>query len=163
MSRSFALLLFAVGGLAGCRAASRPAPSADCSNPYGFAADLSRPRIPVASPPAAGMAIVIGTMTDSTSGRGVESSVVNLFGIGASAKDTVSGRPDSTGAFMILVRPGRYKLQAGRPNYHLIRDTVVVRPGIDTLLLSPQRGAPLCHVSYLPCAVVRNGNGECST
>ena len=134
--------------MTGCRTHPSSVGKYDCPNPYSLAAETLPPRIPTEVNGIPDGTVVVGTVVDSVSGRGVISALVRLIGIAPNGKDSALGRADSSGAFTIVgVRPGRYRLSAGAANYRLDQDSIAVRPGLDTVQIVLKRGAPICRVT----------------
>jgi len=141
------LILAATICAVGCRRAGVSGAPTACPNPFSLASEQIAPRIPTVSRPVQGKATIVGAIVDSTSGRAVIAGVVRLTGIDDAAGELTFANTDSAGGFAAVgVRPGRYRRMLGAANYRLLRDTIVVAEGVDTMLVALQRGLPICRV-----------------
>jgi hypothetical protein len=142
----FAVLAWSLLSLAGCRAAAQSFAIEDC-RPFGqVVPEGTTLSLPAAAPAASrGMATLIGYVADSTSGRGVGRTVVLL--VNADRGDSVVASTDSVGRFSVDgLRVGRYRYTIRSVNFQQRRDSIAIRPGVDTLRAVITRGPPLCSV-----------------
>jgi hypothetical protein len=144
--RRLTALVCSVCAIVACRTMAKSSPIEDC-HPFGQVAPEGTPlTLPVVAPGVQqGSAVLIGYVADSTSGRGVRLAAVLL--VSFDKRDSVAASSDSTGRFTIDgVRPGRYRYIVRSVNFQQRRDSLDVRPGIDTLRVVLARGPPLCSV-----------------
>jgi hypothetical protein len=88
-----------------------------------------------------------GTVADPATGLGIQQAMLRLRSLDGGTPDTIVVFSDSSGGFTVpALALGRYAVTVGSRNYHLLRDTIVVVVGLDTLRPSIQRALPVCSV-----------------
>ena len=144
--KRFVVAMIVLASLGCHRGAVETQARTDCPNPYRLSANAKAASLPGApAPTASGLATIVGFVADSTSGTGLDGAVVRLTAL--ATRDSAWARTDSAGRFAFTaLRPGRYRAWAGTANFRVMRDTIDLQPGVDTLRVVLERGLPLCNV-----------------
>jgi Carboxypeptidase regulatory-like domain len=116
----------------------------DCPQEFALSGEAaSLPAIPKSNPN--GVATLIGYAADGTSGVGLHGAIIRLQAV--VTHDSAWTLSDSVGRFTISeLRPGRYQYQVLSVSFQQLRDSIDLRPGVDTLRAALKRGLRLCNV-----------------
>jgi hypothetical protein len=135
--------------LAGCRTSAVPNPDEAGCRPFAQVSPVgTRAMVPLRGLVVPTGAAIVGYVADSGSDRGVIGALVMLVRAEPDIKDSVWAYSDSTGGFQLeSLKPGRYQISVRSPNFHLMRNSIDLSTGVDTVRVAISRAVALCRVT----------------